>query len=140
MVDATKTVLFNACICCRNGIWTEFDKIIAGDIANGKCSCLCIEEQVCCDLSKKDALLLCGTPEGKICQLGCGCCAVALQMPELPKILEGGGHCCCCAGSAVFPPNEENPLMCALCFLSLFPNVGVAMMWADAMKAPANSA
>lgn len=140
MVDATQTILFNACICCRNGIWTEFDKIAAGDFANGKCTFLCCEEQVCCDLTKTDAPLLCGVPEGKICQLGCGCCAVALQGLELPKILEGNGHCLCCAGSAAFPFNDENPLMCALCFLSLIPQTGFMLKWADAVKPAANSA
>ena len=135
-IDDAKVILYSACVCCRNGVWTEFDKLIAGDVCDFKGSCLCCEEQVCCQLDRltKSDFLLPGVPEGKICQIGCGCCAVALQQPELPKILAGQGHCCCCAQSAAFPFDDANPLMCGICFVSLFPNVGVAMTWADAKK------
>ena len=134
MVDASKTYLFSACICCHNGCWTEFDKIVAGDIAEGKCHCLCIEEQLCINPAKINAPLICGVPDGKICQLGCGCCACALQQPDLKQFVKGAGHCLCCAQSAAFPFDGENPLMCALCCISLFPKQGVAMTWADACK------
>lgn len=107
----------------------------AGDICDAQCNFLCIQERACIQLNALDKPLLCGVPEGTICQVGLGCCAIALKQPELPTILKGKGHCLCCAQSAAFPFDAENPMMCAVCFLSLFPNVGVAMTWSDAMAA-----
>ena len=130
-MDLSKIILFSACICCHNGVWTEFEKL-TGDF---NCSCLCIEEQLCIQTTKLNEPLLCGMPEGKFCQVGLGCCAIALKAPELPKVLNAKGHCLCCASSAAFPFDEENPLMCGLCFVSLFPNFGIAISWADATKA-----
>ena len=134
-MDLGKIILFSACICCHNGIWTEVDKLIGGDICDFNCNFLCIEEQACIQANKLKEPLLCGMPQGKFCQLGLGCCAISLKQPELPKILNAKGHCCCCATSAAFPFDGENPLMCGLCFISLFPKFGIAMTWADATKA-----
>lgn len=133
-MDLSKVILYSACICCHNGIWTEVDKLIAGDVCDFKGEFLCCEEQACIKADKMSDPLLCGVPEGKICQVGVGCCAVALKMPELPKVLACKGHCCCCAQSAAFPFDDENPLMCALCFVGLFPKFGIAMPWSEAVK------
>ncbi len=131
-IDSSKLLLFSACICCSNALYTDFPACVGADV---KAEILCCREQVCLKADRLDKPLLCGTPEGTICELGLGCCAIALKQPEV--LIKAKGQCFCCVQSAALPADAENPFMCAICLVTLFPKFGVALTMADVKSAAA---
>lgn len=107
-INEAKLILVNGCICCNSSLYPEFPDCIG---CSGKSELLCCVEQLCCKMGTPP--LLCDTPEGHCCQLGCGCCSWGMKSPT--TCCKGQCHQCCFVSSFALPPDEEVPCTLAFC-------------------------
>ena len=119
-IPTDNLLLCGACICCFNALYTD----MAGCIGcSGQEECLCIEYEVCCRSGAKPYGPGLATGNGNWCQLQCVCCQYTCKPPAI--CCKGKGQFCCLVNQAAFPPGGDVPMMCAICFVSLYPNFGI---------------
>lgn len=125
-VNPDSLILYSACICCFSALYTEFPALIG---CSGKEECLCIEEELCCKAGTAPLPVGLKTGDGYICKLELYCCSCGLKIPTI--ICKGKGQCFCCVQQAAFPPDNDVPMMCAVCFLACLPGFGFFKTVAD---------
>jgi hypothetical protein len=114
----------NACICCYVAIDPDDIKILLKE----RNECLCLVSD-CCLAVGDDGYgigLITDSSKGEICKLGLMVCACGLKKPD--TLCSGAGHCLCIKRAQAFPFESEyvaEPL-CAICFIQLMPDVGIA--------------
>jgi len=109
--------MYSATICCFNELDT--DDILMG--CKGQSEFLCLREAVCCAANETPFPV--GLLKDGICTLSLPCCQYQLKMPEV--LVLGEGKCLCCRGAQAFPFKDPVPSpVCAICFLSILPEMG----------------
>ena len=83
---------------------------------------LCCDEQFCCKLGTPALTIGISVPEGKICEIGLGCCTYGLKVPT--TCCKGQEQFCCFAGTCALPPDDEVPATCALLGFACMPGTG----------------
>mmetsp|Transcript_31956 Transcript_31956/g.101888 ORF Transcript_31956/g.101888 Transcript_31956/m.101888 type:complete len:139 (+) Transcript_31956:182-598(+) len=112
----------NAFLCCFSEIDT--DDILIG--CKGMNECLCIEEKCC--IAANEALFPIGlVPDDKfLLKLGLPCCTCGIKIPDV--LCLGYSKCLCCINANAFPFKDPvNAPVCAICFVSLLPEVGLLL-------------
>ena len=82
-------------------------------------TCCCFEHSCC--IKPGNECLWCGCGEGK-CQLGLGCCALALVWPS--SCCKCSHQLCCLIEHCAFPCGDEMPCVLAFCGLACLPRCG----------------
>lgn len=128
-IDPSNLILMSATCCCFGALYTDFPALIG---CSGKEECLCIEYQMCCKLATPAYPITLATGNGYICKLSLYCCEYACKMPTI--CCKGKGQCFCCVNQAAFPPDDDVPLMCAICFVALYPTFGILKKVSEVKK------
>lgn len=113
-------LLYTATCCCFSALYTDFPALVG---CSGKNECLCIEEEFCAKLGTPIIPIKFETGNGYICKLGLAICSCGLKMPTI--CLKGKGQCCCFVSQAALPPDNDVPLMCAICFFCFISSYGI---------------
>ena len=119
-IDPSNLLLYTATCCCFSAIYTDFPALCG---CSGKKEFLCLECEACLKPSTPAyECKICGAAEGKICECALPCILYALKVPAI--LCKGKGQCLCCVTQAAFPTDDDVPLMCAICFITLYPSCG----------------
>ena len=120
-IDPSNLYLYSACICCFNALYLDFPALVG---CSGKSECLCIDQEFCIKMNTPPYPVTFETGKnGNICDIALFCCMAALKMPKV--LCKGKGQCLCCVNQAALPPDGDVPMMCAICFVALFPQIGI---------------
>ncbi|KAJ1452469.1 hypothetical protein M885DRAFT_526794 [Pelagophyceae sp. CCMP2097] len=122
-LDESKICVVNGCCCCIAGLLC--DASCWGCM--GKSECLCCVQEVCCKANTSP--LCCTTQEGECCQLGLGCCSIALKSPT--TCCKGQDQVCCVVSMCAFPTDDEVPMTCAVYGLMCLPKCGCCVKLGD---------
>jgi len=122
-INEKDLIFISGCFCCNQGLYTDMPDCIG---------CSAEREFICCH----DACCLKsgGKPYGpglntepgdnqNICELQLYFCQCGYNKPN--TCCKAQQQVLCCVGSAALPPVDEIPMMCGLCFVALYPKVGV---------------
>eukprot|EP00632_Arachnochrysis_sp_CCMP2950_P013822 CAMPEP_0185690914 /NCGR_PEP_ID=MMETSP1164-20130828/1444_1 /TAXON_ID=1104430 /ORGANISM="Chrysoreinhardia sp, Strain CCMP2950" /LENGTH=161 /DNA_ID=CAMNT_0028357529 /DNA_START=62 /DNA_END=547 /DNA_ORIENTATION=- len=129
-IDEADIILVFGCCCCNQGFICEKCLGIACEQA-----CCCIEHYCCLKPGARLMLCGCGGGDGKVCQLGLGCCAIGLVCPP-QTIIKNQQQCLCLVGSCAIPPSNDIPATVACYGLSLYPKCGCCVRLKDQRGAP----
>lgn len=122
--------VYSACFCCNALISFDFAKVIG---CGSMQFCCCLKQECCCKLGEKPMDCLLGKPvlvELMLCKIGAPCCSIGLKKPE--PACNGKGECFCFRNNLSLPPNDDTPLMFALCGLLCYPKQGCCQKFSDA--------
>ena len=128
-IDPANLLLFDACCCCFDALYTDFPGCIG---CSDKKECLCIEYALCCKLGTDPYPVTLATGNGYICKLSLYCCEYALKIPSI--CCKCKGQCFCCVNQSAFPTDDDVSLMCAICFVALYPSCGILKKVSEVKK------
>ena len=127
--DASDLILYGATCCCFSALFTKMPDLVG---CSAQEECLCIEYEACCRAGANKYGPGCETGNGYICKCQLICCQYALKVPKI--CCKGAGQCCCFVSKAAFPPDEDVPMMCAVCFIACCPTFGVCKKVSEVKK------
>lgn len=128
-IHTSNLVLFSATICCFGALYTEFPDMI---LLSGQDECLCMEGSYCLKVNTPIMPVAFTTGNGYWCKFSFIFFSIALKPPKV--LCQGKNQYLCCVHAMAFPPNDEVPIMCAICFVDLYPRFGVFKTVGEASK------
>jgi hypothetical protein len=113
--------LFQACFCSYTSL--DFDNIKIGCAESAEC--LCLTNGLCISLGAKPYDIGIVTESNEIFKVALFCCECGLKKPE--SLCSGASQMLCCKVVGSFPFNGDyvGEPICALCFVSCKPDVGI---------------
>jgi hypothetical protein len=120
-INQSDLYLYGACICCFTAIYTDFPALVG---CSAKEECLCIKWESCCKMNTPPyPISFESNKNGNICDIALYCFLIALKSPTV--LCKGKGQCFCFANQVALPPDDDVPMMCAICFVALYPKFGI---------------
>ena len=127
----SKNYLFSGCVCCYTSC--DFENLKIGCAEAGEC--LCFKTAYCLAVGAEPFnIAFCKNEDKECLSAELFCCKCAVKQPEV--LCAAAAQCLCLKEAAAFPfnPDYVKEPVCAVCCLSLLPEVGVMK---DAPKSPA---
>eukprot|EP01031_Cornospumella_fuschlensis_P025830 gene25830-31196_t len=128
-INTSNLILFSATICCFGALYTEFPDML---LMSGQEECLCMEGNYCLRVNTPVMPVAFSTGNGYWCKFSFLFFSMALKPPKV--LCYGKNQCLCCVNAVAFPPTDDVPIMCAICFVNLYPQFGVFKTVGDASK------
>ncbi|KAG8458888.1 hypothetical protein KFE25_004222 [Diacronema lutheri] len=107
-INESGLLMCSGCILCNTSIYTDFPACIGW---SGKFKVLCLEGAFCLKL---------GTPTMK-----CICCDLSISKDLLNPIWKTQCQQCCIVNACAIPPDSEVPATLGMCFIFVYPSIGV---------------
>ena len=118
--------IFSGCICQRVSCNLDLAKAISPETGcAGKgdyCFCFKVEGCLKTGVDQFKPGFETGV-DGTLARLALPCCTCGVKVPT--NCMDIGGNCLCLNGDVAFPPTDERPLTCGVCFVSCILKDGV---------------